>query len=541
MKKSFLALCAIVLAFAACKKDEPKVTPELKITSDAEVAVPSDGGIYTVSFESNVAWTAEVNVDKEVAVLNVATGTKEEGKVKLTVYPLKEDNATRSITVSLTPEGGKPVSVLFTQTGPYVPYFKVSEESLSFGKDGGTATFTVDTNVEYEVGEPTIGTCTIADGTATFTMPEATTWSPRSDRVKFTVPAIQVPVYDKDGNPTEETEDYVVRVSVAQEGHGSIVYTKEFSEGAFSSTTYNTAFAGDLFLVANGSNKIYAYDKATGELKNEIEAAAAVTGICNDDAGNIVLMTGGAYVAATEENPNPDPDPMVVYFIPAATPFEASTYVAGFECINQFYGTGYNNICASGNVLKGDALVEVFSGAGSYNVCFALKDGKRADDKQYTDYVGITTTSTIWGSKWGVARHLSADINGGLYFAAYADNYELFYNPSMTGAKWVVGCESGGSWIDGIVSMEYAQFNGHKYLVAYSYSFFVGYPAYVVLFNIDTPAKPVLVDRFPVLGLEGTGSTSADISVEVVDGSLNVYIADGTQKAVFKCVLSEIK
>ena len=232
---------------------------------------------------------------------------------------------------------------------------------------------------------------------------------------------------------------------------------------------------------------------------------------------------------------------MVVYFIPAATPFDASTYVAGFECYNQFYGTGYNNICASGNVLKGDALVEVFSGAGSYNVCFVLKDGKRADDTQYTDYVTITTNSTIWGSKWGVARHLSADINGGLYFGAYADNYELFYNPSMSSENWVVGCESGGSWTDGIVSIEYAQFNGHKYLVAYSYSFFAGYPSYVVLFNIDTPAKPVLVDRFPVLGLEGTGSTSADISVEVVDGSLNVYIADGTQKAVFKCVLSEIK
>lgn len=533
MKKSFLALCAIVLAFAACKKDEPKVTPELKITSDAEVTVPSDGGIYTVSFESNVAWTAEVNADKEVAVLNVASGTKEEGKVKLTVYPLKEDNATRFITVSITPEGGKPESVLFTQTGPYVPYFTVSEESLSFGKEGGSKTFTVDTNVEYEVSEPTIGTCTIADGTATFTMPAATAWSPRTDRVKFTVPAIQVPVYDKDGNPTEETEDYVVRVSVAQEGHGSIVYTKEFSEGAFSTTTYNTAFAGDFFMVANGSDKIYAYDKKTGELKQEIQAVAAVTGLCNDDAGNIVLMTGGAYGEGV--------DPMVVYFIPAATPFDASTYVQGFECNNQFYGKGYNNISANGNVLSGDALIEVFSGGGSYNVCFALKDGKRADDGQYTDYVGITTESTIWGSKWGVARHLSADINGGLYYAGYADNYELFYNPSMTGANWTIGCESGGAWTDGIVSMEYAQFNGHKYLVAYSYSFFTGYPAYIVLFNIDTPSAPVLVDRFPVLGLEGTGSTSADISVEVVDGSLNVYIADGTQKAVFKCVLSEIK
>ncbi len=533
MKKSILALCAGVLAFAACDKEEVKVTPELKLTSEATVTVPQAGDIFTVTFESNVAWTAAIDVDKTVATLSPTSGTADDKKVKLTVQPLTEDNAARTINLSLTPEGGEPVKVVFTQNGPFKAYFTVSETELSFGTEGGTKTFTIDTNVEYTVGDPTIGKCTIADGTATFNMPKATSWSAVSDIVKFTVPAIQVPVKDDDGNDTEETEDYVVRVRVYQEGHGSIVYTKEFSKEAFSSTTYNTAFAGNLFLVANGSDKIYAYDKATGELKNEIKAAAAVTGICNDDAGNIVLMTGGDY--------GEEAAPMVTYFIPAETPFDQSTYKEGFSCYNQFYGSGYNNISANGNVLKGDALVEVFSGAGSYNVCFALKDGKRADDKQYTDYVGIITTSTIWGSKWGVARHLSADINGGLYFAAYADNYELFYNPSMTGTNWVVGCESGGSWIDGIVSMEYAQFNGHKYLVAYSYSFFAGYPSYVVLFNIDTPAEPVLVDRFPVLGLEGTGSTSADISVEVVDGSLNVYIADGTQKAVFKCVLSEIK
>ncbi len=533
MKKSFLALCAIVLAFAACKKDEPKVTPELKLTSDAEVTVPADGGIYTVTFESNVAWTAEVNADKEIASINVTSGTAEEGKVKLTVQPLKEENATRYITVSITPEGGKAVSALFTQSGPYVPYFKVSEESLSFKKEGGTATFTIDTNIEYEVGDPTIGTCTIADGTATVTMPATTLWSSRSDRIKFTLPDIQVDVLDDEGNPTGETEAKVVRVSVAQEGYGSTSYATEFSEAVFASTSYSTAFAGDILLVANGSDKIYAYDKATGAFKQEIQAVANVTGICNDDAGNIVLMTGGAYGEGA--------DPMVTYFIPAGTPFDASTYKAGFECNNQFYGMGYDNISANGNVLEGDALIEVFSAAGSYNVCFALKDGKRADDGQYTDYVTITTKNTIWGSKWAVARHLSADINGGLYFAGYVDNYELFYNPSMSSANWTIGCESGGAWTDGIVSMEFAEFNGHKYLVAYSYSFFVGYPSYIVLFNIDTPATPVLVDRFPVLAFEGAGSKSADISVEVVNGSLEVYIADGTQKAVIKCVLPEIK
>lgn len=537
MKKSILALCAGVLAFAACDKEEVKVTPELKLTSEATVTVPQAGDIFTVTFESNVAWTAAIDVDKTVATLSPTSGTADDKKVKLTVQPLTEDNAARTINLSLTPEGGEPVKVVFTQNGPFKAYFTVSETELSFGTEGGTKTFTIDTNVEYTVGDPTIGTCTIADGTATFNMPKATSWSAVSDRVKFTVPAIQVPVKDDDGNDTEEMEDYVVRVSIYQEGHGSITYETKFSDDVAKSTSYSTALAGDFLLVANGSDKIYAYDKATGAFKQSIQAVGNVTGICNDDAGNIVLMTGGDY--------GEEAAPMVTYFIPAATPFDQSTYKEGFSCYNQFYGFGYNNISANGNVLKGDALIDVFSAtAGSYNVCFALKDGKRSDEGQYTDYVTIPLNdgTYIWSSKWGVARHVSTDVNGGVYYSGYADDYELFYNPSMSAAYWTKGCESGADWSNGIVSMEYAQFNGHKYLVAYSYSFVPGYSSYIALFNIDTPASPVLVDRYPVSSsAPAEDYKTADMSVAVVDGNLEVYIADYTQYAVIKCVLPAIK
>ncbi len=535
MKKSFIALCATVLALAACQKEE-KVVPVLNVSSETEVTVEKDGGIFTVDFVSNVDWTAKIDAASDVAKLDKTSGTAEEQKVKVTVNPLTEDNATRTITLTLTPKDGTAVQVVFTQNGPYVPYFRVSTNELTFGKEGGSQKFTIETNCEnIKVDAPTVGKIEINDTftEATFTMPASSFWSKVSDRVKFTVEEIQDPVLDDGGNDTGETEAHTERVYAYQEGWGEDVYFTEFTSAVWENSSFSTALAGDYLLVANGTTTIHAYDKATGKYAKSIPAVVNVTGICNDDAGNIVLMAGGEYGEGAA--------PMVVYFIPAATPFDASTYVLGFSCNNQFYGLGYNNISANGNVLSGDALIEVFSAAGSYNVCFALKDGKRADEGQYTDYVTITTTSTIWGSKWGVARHLSTDLNGGLYFAAYADNYELFYNPSMSSANWVVGCESGGSWVDGIVAMEFAEFNGHKYLIAYSYSFFAGYKSYIDMFNIDTPSAPVLEERYPVLGTEGTGSTTADISVEVVDGNLNVYIADGSQNGVFKCVFSPIK
>ena len=541
MKKSFIALCATVLALAACQKEE-KVVPVLTVSSGTEVTVEKDGGIFTVDFVSNVDWTAAIDASSDVAKLDKTAGTAEEQKVKVTVNPLTEDNATRTITLTLTPKDGTAVKVVFTQNGPYVPYFKVSSDELTFTKEGGSQKFTIETNcTKITVDAPTVGKIEINDAftEATFTMPASSSWSEVSDRVKFTVEEIQDAVLDDEGNDTGETAAHTERVYAYQEGWGEDAYFTEFTSALWEGTSFSTAFAGDYLLVANGTSTIHAYDKATGAYVTAITAVDNVTGICNDEAGNIILMTGGEWAA---ENPTP----MVAYFIPAATPFDASTYVVGFSCENtDFYGYGYNNISANGNVLSGDAIIDVFSGAaGSYNVCFALKDGKRSDDGQYTDYVGIPLNegTTIWSSKWGVARHVSTDVNGGLYYAGYADNYELFYNATMSRANWVVGCESGGSWTDGIVAMEFAEFNGHKYLVAYSYTFFPEYsPSYIDMFNIDTPSAPVLVDRYPVVGSTGTGSTSADISVEVVDGKLNVYIADGSQNGIIKCILPPTK
>ena len=536
MKKSFIALCATVLALAACQKEE-KVVPVLTVSSGTEVTVEKDGGIFTVDFVSNVDWTAAIDASSDVAKLDKTAGTAEEQKVKVTVNPLTEDNATRTITLTLTPKDGTAVKVVFTQNGPYVPYFKVSSDELTFTKEGGSQKFTIETNcTKITVDAPTVGKIEINDAftEATFTMPASSSWSEVSDRVKFTVEEIQDAVLDDEGNDTGETAAHTERVYAYQEGWGEDAYFTEFTSALWEGTSFSTALAGDYLFVANGTSTIHVYNKATGAYVQSVSAIINITGICNDDAGNIVLMSGGAYGDGA--------DPMVVYFIPASSPFDASTYVLGFSCYNQFYGMGYDNICANGNVLSGDALIEVFSAAGSYNVCFALKDGKRSDDGQYTDYVTINTEATIWGSKWGVARHLSTDLNGGVYFGAYADNYELFYNPSMSSANWVVGCESGGSWTDGIVAMEFAEFNGHKYLVAYSYTFFPEYsPSYIDMFNIDTPSAPVLVDRYPVVGSTGTGSTSADISVEVVDGKLNVYIADGSLNGIIKCILPPTK
>lgn len=525
MKKTLFALCALTLLLAGCDPEEtPKVTPELKLTTEAAVTVPTDGDIVNVEFTSNVDWTAAIDVEKEVASLNVKSGTKDEGKVKVTVMPLKEDNAQRVINLTLTPEGGDPVKVVFTQNGPYVPFFEVSEQAFDFGIEGGTKTFTISTNVEYTVSETTIGTLKIDGEKAEYTMPASKAIAPRVETIVFTIEAIQVPS-EEPGKTVAKT----VEVTFTQEGTSKFVYTKELSEDIKSNYQFNAALTSDYYLVANGTENLYAFNKTTGELVSSFKVDFPVTGIANDSVGNIVAMTGGEY------NGN-----IAIYLIPAKSPLDKTTYVKVVDCSCSIYGYAVDNITANGNVFEGDALITAFNGQTA--IAWALKDGKRTEDGDYTDYVGMPEGSSVASAKCGVMRHLSTDINGGIYFSGYDNNgYYLWFNDSMSKANWQNVAETGCDWQTGVSSIDFVEFGGHKYLFAYAYGFFNYSTAYVIIYNIDTPSKPERVGSIPFVNASTVEHLiSSDMIATIEDGKIAVYIIDAIKQAIAKIVVETI-
>lgn len=533
MRKSFFALCAAMLAFAACKQDAPVVAPELKLTTESAVTVPMDGDIVTVEFTSSVAWTAALDVEKDVASVNVKSGTKDEGKVKVTVMALKEDNATRSFTLTLTPDGGEPVKVTFTQNGPYVPFFEVSETSFAFGTEGGTQTFTISTNVEYEVANNTdFASLSINGETAEVTVPANERWAAIGGTIVFTVPDIQVPKVDDNGNTVEgETVAKTVALTISQDGAGLISYTQQLSEDLVASTVYNTALTSEYLLVSNGSNNVYAFNRNDGSLVASMDATFPVSSMANDDSGNIVVMTGGDYKGD-----------LSMYFIPAATPLDKSTYVKAFDAQNDYYGQGFNNLSVNGDVFKGDALITVFSGGSRAAGCvaWAIKDGKRADDGNYTDYVGYDLGEgvAIWNSKWAQMRHVSTDVNGGLYFAGYFGTYDLCYNPGMSKANWVKVGNSFGNWTDGTVAMEFVNWKDKRYLVTYNMGLFSYAPAKINLYDIANPAEPIYFDTFKfTTEYEFVAYKTADMSIAIEDGNLAVYFVDYSRMGLGKIIL----
>ena len=531
MKKSFLALCALALAFSACvKEDGPKVEPELKLTSEAAITVGQDGGIFNVEFTSNVAWTASLDVAKDVATINAKEGTKEDGKIKVTVLPLSTKNASRVITLSITPENGKPAQVTFTQNGPFEAYFDVSETAFDFGIEGGTKTFTISTNVEYAVSEATIGTLKIEGENAEYTMPASKELAPRVETIVFTIEAIQVPKKDESGNEVPgETVAKTVAVTMAQEGTSIFVYTKELSEEVKSNYQFNAALTSDYYLVANGTENLYAFNKTTGEFVSSFKVDFPVTGIANDSVGNIVAMTGG--------KPNEN---ITIFLIPAKSPLDKATYVKAVDCSCSLPGVAIDNITANGNVFEGDALITAFN--GQMAVAWALKDGKRTEEGDYTDYVSLPEGSAVANAKCGVMRHLSTDINGGIYFSGYDSNgYCLWFNDSMSKANWQNVAETGCDWQTGVSSIDFVEFGGHKYLFAYAYGFFNYSTAYVIIYNIDTPSKPEHVGSIPFVNASTVEYLiSSDMIATIEDGKIAIYIIDAIKQAIAKIVVETI-
>lgn len=521
MRKSFFALCAAMLAFAACKQDAPVVAPELKLTTESAVTVPMDGDIVTVEFTSSVAWTAALDVEKDVASVNVKSGTKDEGKVKVTVMALKEDNATRSFTLTLTPEGGEPVKVTFTQNGPYVPFFEVSETSFAFGSEGGTQSFTISTNVEYEVENNTdFASLSINSETAEVTVPANEDVMGRSGNIVFAIPSITETV---DGEPVAKT----VVISIMQEGQVKVVYTQDMPEALPADGVYSVAVADDFLLVGDGKT-IHAFNKGTGEFVQTMDLGVNVISITSDDAGNICIATGsGAYS-----------EDFAVMVAPAESLLSQDTYKTVISCKNQFYGYGYFGIKVTGNALKGEAALCLISGAGgsgAYGVSWQLNDGACVDEN-YTKYTTLPVEGqAMWSSHACVCRHLSTNIEKGMLYVGYDKHQNLCYNPTMADDTWTKVCALGLDGNNGTLDMDLVEVNGHRYCFTVNMSYFSWSKSSISLINIDNLEESTLIATIGINEDREFGSaTNAAICAEVEGSKCVLYVVDQSFRAITK-------
>lgn len=204
MKK--LLFVVSVLAAALVVSCQKPVEPAVNLTSPAAATVPTEGGVASITFTSNVAWTATSNQ----TWLTVSPASGEAGEnITVKASALKnETNDPRTATVTI--QAGT-ASATATVTQSQLDAMVISTTDFTVGPEGGIVEIPVSANVDYE-----------------FSVPEAADWIhvPAGTKgmvdSKITLEVDPTIIYDADefGVPTFNADAIVRSAKVTVKGAG---------------------------------------------------------------------------------------------------------------------------------------------------------------------------------------------------------------------------------------------------------------------------------------------------------------------------------
>ena len=521
MKKSLFAIACAAALVMACKPEEVPVTPALTLTSEAEVAVPIEGGIFTVEFDTNTPWKAALDVAADVAELNVTSGTAEDKKVKVTISENKEENTDRTITLTITGEEVEPVKVVFNQASKFVPYFTISEEEASVGPDGKIIEIEVTTNVAdwaVEVPEDANSWLHIekSDSKVSVTVDPLTTLDDeREAELTFTAGELEPIVFP-----------------VYQEGPASVLWYINPSvalEGFDPQVKSSLANIGDNLLVSNGT-KVYVLNAMTGEVVNKIDfpEGFACDRLVSDDAGHLLASVDVGY----DWTEGVEQKNLIIYKVDienmSVEPF-LSYNLGNLWCSD----TG--NIRVAGDITKHAEIVATVAGSG-YCIVWHVEDG--VPTTWYwanTPYVGSSVANSC-------AAPAGPSIEDGLYFIGYGGDYNLHYLdtfvPDSDQNVWGTAYVTGSSWMENYNCIDVAEYKGTKYvgIVAGCHFNYDATDVYVldasnkasienVVMHIDCDSYVSRDDAWANLNWTG-GGTYSDIILVPTDSALMIGYID---------------
>lgn len=580
MKKLFYIFVATAVAFTACQK--PAVTPDkqgdgqeeqkqddktevkdaITLISDEVVNVGAESEIITVKFTATADWTAESEEDF-IVPKDKSGKAGENVELKVTIQSLPNDVEGRTGALAL--KAGKAEATVYVMQGKV---FFFTPEELYVGIEGGKVEFQVVSNLDYEVKiydsfywAP--ATFDKATGMGSFTVAANTAYDMRVAYVKFTIPDIQVPVYNDDGEPTGETKDCEERIYVYQDGNRNVAWATSLpanfdvvnidDDGVVHDATASLALFDGKLLVCD-AKQIFTVNLQTGKFEGTLNVGdLPVQSITNDDAGNLLLAELGPYLNVYN-----------VYAIKANDTQLASPKNI-IHAVNETWAGshGADKVAARGDVY-GDGVITMMYGGlpqyggSSYGMCWEIKGGKAAEEyyNEYNPIINqpqmiVTPIGTIvpedwlyynlWLSNRAAFVPAGTAVSDGFFYCGYDDQYNLFY---YNGTDWAATLEV-GDWAGSIMGMETITWNEKKILagVGLGYTFDWGpMPSYLWLVDITTPAAPEVLSSAQYGGLEdqavtgGTESSTADVVLQIDGDSLVSYFVDSSQGILSKVV-----
>ena len=147
--KRILVLTTIVLAALAASCTKPKVDPAVTLSSAATASVPTEGDVVSITFSSNVPWTAK----SSESWLTVSPASGEAGdKITIKASALKNDtNDPREAKVTITAETA---TATVTVTQSQLDAMNIATTEYVVEAEGGTVEIPVSANVDYSVIVP---------------------------------------------------------------------------------------------------------------------------------------------------------------------------------------------------------------------------------------------------------------------------------------------------------------------------------------------------------------------------------------------------
>ena len=493
-----------------------------------------EAGEYVIKVETNVDITAESDADW--LTVDPTKALVEKGiAISYTLNPGRED---REGHITITGEGIKQVFPV-TQ-GAFEPEFDLDDEegvgpwgTLTVTKEGRTYTFTAVTNMDFYAEAPDADWIhlTKEGDVVTVVVDE----NPAAARTEY--------IYMGCSKEDVDYSDYGAMITVKQRGQAQAedIWVMDFYWGIFpNGTRVSTAVAGDYFILFSPgavTPGFHVMNKADGTEYSVVDAPANVTGITNDEAGNVIVTTGGNFPISTETwalIPE-EQIPLKVYVMTQDEFLNGSFGDPIITYNDGFYGYGLDNAQVSGDA-KGDGLLTMTSGAaggGSYVVTWEIKDGVTTNDP--TAYGSCASIGgDLWDSFHGVSIGAGTTATDGFYFAGYLGDYNLHFSQKLgDDVDWSVAFETGYTWEGAINSGDVFNYDGHRYLAVlgmnyFAYSDWGLNPCKLWVFNIDDPANPVLVINQEYYANEENWQYGSNTDIEVVeeDGTLVAYMVD---------------
>ena len=142
---SLIFAAAASFLLAACNKPS-QAAIELTNLSEQEILIPAEGAEELISFKSSAPWT--VTSSQEWAYVGQENGP--EGFNDVEIY-IEANETGEERSAAITVSAGADNSFVITLVQQQNNVFSVAETNLTIDSDGGQLSFTVKSNVEYEV------------------------------------------------------------------------------------------------------------------------------------------------------------------------------------------------------------------------------------------------------------------------------------------------------------------------------------------------------------------------------------------------------